>query len=339
MQNTMWYDVNRILSYKALINVVIGIRGGGKTYGTKKRFIIDFKEKGWQFVWLRRYGTELDETLKTFFNAIRRDEDLRLKYGDLQYYTIGNKIYIDDELAGYFVALTTASRYKSSDFPDVRNLAFDEFIPDEGSRLSYLKNEVTMLYNLIETIQRQRDNMRVIMIANAISFATPYFIAWKVKPFKQEFLYLSKLSVVIQMYYNQDFKELKETTRFGKLTAGTEYAEYAINNKFSDVSDVFIEKKSNKSVYRCTVKYEGAEFGFWLDYELGLLFATTLIDKNAPHQYTLSQKDHDINYYLISNVKGTYMSEIIEAYKLGILRFESVMTKAQVIEILTLFIK
>ncbi|KKP77840.1 MAG: encapsidation protein [Candidatus Moranbacteria bacterium GW2011_GWF2_35_39] len=335
----IWYDINRLLSFKALISVVVGMRGGGKTYGAKKRCIIDFKEKGQQFVWLRRYDSELFEAKKTFFNAIRNDPDLNRKYPDMKLHIIGNKVYIDDEVAGYFIALTLAHKFKSSDFPLVVNIVYDEFIPDDSSRLGYLRSEVTALYNLIETIQRQRDTTRVIMIANAISFGNPYFIAWRVKPFRQEFLHLKSMSIVIQMYYNEAFANYKQDTRFGKLTAGTEYSQFAIMNKFADDNDVFIGNRTEYAKYRCTVKYEGETYGFWIDFNEGLIFASSKVDPSCPHSYTLSQKDHDINYLLVKNVKGTYVNEIVEGYKLGILRFESIMIKSRVLEMLTLFIR
>ena len=59
----LYYDYRKLLSYNALISFVIGERGVGKTYGAIKFAISDFLKNGHQFVYVRRYATEL-ETLK-----------------------------------------------------------------------------------------------------------------------------------------------------------------------------------------------------------------------------------------------------------------------------------
>ena len=65
-----WYDINKTLTYNCLFNFVIGNRGSGKTYGAKKRAVKQFLDKGYQFVYLRRYKEELDETAESYFNDI-----------------------------------------------------------------------------------------------------------------------------------------------------------------------------------------------------------------------------------------------------------------------------
>ena len=52
--------------------MLIGNRGGGKTYGFKTWAIDDYLKTGKQFVWLRRYGTEVDEMRKTYFDDIAK---------------------------------------------------------------------------------------------------------------------------------------------------------------------------------------------------------------------------------------------------------------------------
>ena len=54
-----WWDINKILSYNKLLNFVVGLRGGGKTYGSKKKVIQNFIRKHKQFVYIRRYKSEM----------------------------------------------------------------------------------------------------------------------------------------------------------------------------------------------------------------------------------------------------------------------------------------
>ena len=69
MKNSIYYDFEGLLTKNALINMTLSNRGAGKTYGFTKWAIKDFFRSGKQFVYLRRYGTELKNCDK-FFNAI-----------------------------------------------------------------------------------------------------------------------------------------------------------------------------------------------------------------------------------------------------------------------------
>lgn len=44
----MYYDYNRILSYNAMLNFLIGERGVGKTYGASKFVVNQFLKKRWR---------------------------------------------------------------------------------------------------------------------------------------------------------------------------------------------------------------------------------------------------------------------------------------------------
>ena len=66
----MWYDVRKTLSYNCLFNFVIGNRGCGKTYSCKKWAVDDYLKNGNEFIYLRRYDSELDLVKKSFFNDL-----------------------------------------------------------------------------------------------------------------------------------------------------------------------------------------------------------------------------------------------------------------------------
>ena len=74
----IFYDFNKILSYNAFLNIIIGERGVGKTYGSKKYVINRFLKKGKQFVYIRRYETDLMESVGStednkFFEQIKSE--------------------------------------------------------------------------------------------------------------------------------------------------------------------------------------------------------------------------------------------------------------------------
>ena len=130
--------------------MIIGMRGGGKTYDAKYWCITDFLKNGKQAVWVRRYDTELTGQGKdtgciaTFFKDIKKDKRLLKKYPDLKLETQGYFAYINGKPAIEFIPLSTAHSRKSNSFPDTNKIIFDEFLIDTG-KAHYLKNEVTQL--------------------------------------------------------------------------------------------------------------------------------------------------------------------------------------------------
>ena len=67
----MYYDFSKLVSYNALLSFVIGERGVGKTFGAKKFVVNDSLKNGNQFVYLRRYKTELDIAMQGFFSQLQ----------------------------------------------------------------------------------------------------------------------------------------------------------------------------------------------------------------------------------------------------------------------------
>ncbi len=74
----MFYNYQKLLSYDAKINFIIGERGVGKSYGAKKYVVNHFLKKNKEFVYIRRYKTELEEALfkdkkPIFFDQIKKE--------------------------------------------------------------------------------------------------------------------------------------------------------------------------------------------------------------------------------------------------------------------------
>ena len=142
MKKDMYYHLDKILSYNKIINFVIGNRGGGKSYAAKKWCIQGFLKNKKQFVYLRRYNTEFAD-IKNWFSDVGKE------YTDIEFNVDGGKFYINNEVAGYYMSLSTAQQHKSNSYPDVDKIIFDEFIIDKG-RVTYLKNEVMSFLDLFE---------------------------------------------------------------------------------------------------------------------------------------------------------------------------------------------
>lgn len=253
----MFYNIAGLLSQRCVFNFVIGNRGGGKTFGGKKLVINRFKRTGAQFVWIRRYRTEI-ETLSDFWADIRPffpEDELSQK---------GDTLYINSEPAGYLIALSTSMQLKSVAYPLVRTVIMDEFIIDKG-RLNYLRNEVHVFMELFETIARMRDNVVAIFFGNAISIVNPYFDFFKITPNLQK-RYTKKGGICVEFYFNELFIARKEQTAYGKLIKGTSYGDYNMKNKFLRDSDSFIAQRpqtANDKLYQFI--FDGEKYALWQD--------------------------------------------------------------------------
>ena len=57
MNDQIYWNINKMFSYNALMYYVLGERGVGKSYGAKEYVATHFIKTGHQFVYLRRYKT------------------------------------------------------------------------------------------------------------------------------------------------------------------------------------------------------------------------------------------------------------------------------------------
>lgn len=338
-----WYDKGQLLSYKAFFNMLIGNRGGGKTYGFKTWAIDDYIKNGKQFIWVRRYGTEIELLKKSFF------DDIANKYPSYKFEIKGSKktgkIFIDGKVAGYYFALSTSSIAKSSSYPLVDKIIFDEFLI-MGNTYKYLADEVVLLLEFAETIFRDRehDNQAiqprgVYLLGNNVTIANPYFLYFNIKPFKQRFYVDKERGLVVEQYTNANFIEIKKTSKIGKLTANTTYAEYAIENKSYLDNDRFIAKKPPKCTFNCAIDYKGKTYGFWLDYHNGDMYVNYQYDPDSYNHYSLTKDDHSINTFLVKNLNNTYIKNIVWLFRAGCMYFENQQIKAQVYELLSYFVR
>lgn len=339
---SMFWDLGKTLTYNSLINVIVGNRGGGKTYGAKKRAIDNFIKRREQFGYIRRYKDDLKKPMQQFF------KDIAPAYPEYEFKTDSEKFYIrlrpedpkekwtDADIAGYGFVLSTASNKKSIAYPDVTLLIFDEFLLDKGN-IMYLQDEPGKLLELYETVARPgTGHPRVVlfMLANALSVTNPYFLYWNLRmPTKQDkhgkWIWRHPTRpIIVEDVRNEAFIDAKKNTEFGKLIEGTKYADYSINNKFLLDNDTFIERKSAKARYYFTFIYKGKKYGVWADFTEGKMWVSEDIDPSWILVYTLTLKDHQPNtMFLKTGSKSTQYKTFIENYKLGNVYFENMNVK------------
>lgn len=330
----MYYSSNEGQSYNPILHMAIGVRGGGKTYNWKGKAILRFLKDGSQFVWARRYRTELDEMLANdgFLKDIRGDE----RFKDVELKTDSKFCYVNGKIAGEFIALSQAQKYKSRSFADTWLVVFDEFIiSKKNNMLHYLgQNEPELFEDLLNTIFRLRP-VRAVCIANSITFNNPYFLHYNIRPFQGRFYWQKARRVLVEMWNGEEYHEAADKSDIATLTRGTRYASYALDNEFYLDTNTFVERRTSGARFLCGVHTANSDIGFWYDRQVGKVYTSFAIDKSARHKiYTFEKDDHTIDTTFLKSYRDTQLATVCEAWKYGLLRFDDTRVKAQAYEVL-----
>lgn len=316
----MWYDINKTLSYNKLFNFVIGPRGVGKTYAAKKRAIQNWIKKGHQFVYLRRYDTEIKQSkINNLFL------DVGCEYPEHEITSKFGGFYMDDKIFGWALSLSKAGQIKSIPFPNVSMIVFDEFIIDQGM-IRYLPNEVHSFLEMYSTISRLRD-VPVVFLSNAITFTNPYFIYFDIEEPKSKKKVRIKGDILIQYVEDEEYSAAASDTRFGKLIADTQYARYAEENEFLRDNDKFIEPLPDGMNCNARLRIDDQEFGL---YSKGLSkwYISDKIDPTCQRVVAYSNFDHDETTKLKNSFEASPLwARLQEMYYAGNLRFTSLRAK------------
>lgn len=329
----IFYNYDKLFSYSdAIFYFVLGERGVGKSYGSIVKAVKNFLKDGQQFVYVRRYKTELDTAVPKFFDALIENEE----FGDLELKVVQgkkmSKFLVDGEIAGYAVPLSTANVLKSTSFSKVNLIIFDEFIIDKGT-YHYLRNEVEALLDIVETIGRLRD-IKVLFLGNAISISNPYFNYFDLSlPYDAEFKTFKDGLIVVNYIKNEAYRAVKKQTKFGRLIEGTDYAKYAIDNEFLRDNDNFIEKRDEDAINWNVVILYGRKYGIWVGKKTHKIYVESNYNPKNRMVYSTDEYSHDENT-LVLTAKRDWFKIVIENYKIGNVRFENQRCKEDCMKIL-----
>ena len=333
MDKSFYYSLQKVLSYNALINIIIGERGVGKSFSCKKYIINRALKHNEEFVYLRRYKTELKNSVPHFFDDINMEN----VFPGSKLKTKGNLFYNEDKVIGYALPLSTANILKSTSFAKVKTIVFDEFIIDKGC-YHYLQNEIEQFLDIIESVGRLRD-IKVFLLGNAISITNPYFTYFNLSlPYNSDIALYKDGSILVNYIKNESYREVKKASRFGKLIDGTEYGKYAIDNEFLRDSKSFIRKKEKWSKFYFILIINGNYYGVWNDYKNGFMFISETYDPNCPVRYALNTKDHSESSILIRVRNSPLIKSVIDHYRLARLCFENQKTKNIVLQELSRYL-
>lgn len=315
MDKSLYYDPNPLLSYNRILNFLIGARGIGKSYGFKKYPINRFLKYGEQFIYVRRYKPELKKVANYF-------DDIKKEFPNEEFEVKGWNFFINKKQAGWAIPLSVWQSEKSNAYPNVTTIIFDEFIREKDMS-GYMPNEVEALLNLMDTVFRDRENVRCICLSNAVTVVNPYFLYFNLVPDINK-RFNAYRDIVIEIPDSVDFSNRRRKTRFGSLIDGTEYGEMSLDNKFINDSTVFIDKRTPESKFQFMIVYNGMNIGIWYDKEIGVFYMSNDYDPDTPHKYALTTDDLNESTLLMNNWKQNFhLYKMVLAFKDGYLRFDN----------------
>lgn len=182
-----FYSLDRIKKMKCHYNLIFGKRSNGKTYAVLYEGLKTYVEKGKQMAYIRRYREDfIGKRGQTLFNslvstgAVSQLTDGKwdtVRYSSSQWFLAKkdpknpDKLISDSAPFCYGFSLGQMEHDKSTSYPDVTMIVFDEFI----SRIGYIPNEFVMFMNVLSTIIRQRDDVTIYMLGNTVNKYCPYF--------------------------------------------------------------------------------------------------------------------------------------------------------------------
>lgn len=224
-----FYSLNKILEKNALYNIVFGERSNGKSFAVWEYGIKHYCETGKKMAVIRRWqddfkGKRAPEMTSALVSAGKISKHSKGKWTKTTYQ--GGRWYLakDDEETGkitsdtepfaYAFALTAMEHDKSTSYPDVDVILFDEFLSREG----YLPDEFVLFMNTLSTIIRQRPDVKIFMLGNTVNKWCPYFEEMGLKHIKN----MKQGDIDVYTYGDS------------KLTVAVEYAKPNEKGKDSD---------------------------------------------------------------------------------------------------------
>jgi hypothetical protein len=189
-----YYRLKKILSYNAKYNFIFGERSNGKTYSVLEHGLINYIKTGKQTAIIRRYQDDFTGKRGQMMcdNLVTNGAVAKLTNGEwTTIYYYGSRWYLarieedriikDTNPWAFGFALTSEQHDKSTSYPNVTTILFDEVI----SRTGYLDSEFVLFTSVLSTIIRDRTDVTIFMLGNTINKYCPYFKEMGLKHVKE----------------------------------------------------------------------------------------------------------------------------------------------------------
>lgn len=322
-----WLNVPEIAKLNCWLNVIIGKRQIGKTYGVSK-FLLDQKKK---FIYLRRTEKELElitdnDDLNPFLAledvgyhiTIERTGKHSYKIGEYELDEDNRRVVTGEKVADAFNLLTLA-QMRGFDGSAYSDILLDEFIPinfipvraSEGDAVADIYTTVNGNREL-----KGKDPLRLWLLANANNIRNPVLDTFDIVPIIERLMrsqdeYYYKDGVFIAMPESERIIEKRSQTALMKHLSrkGGKYYRMVMNNQFAynDLHKIKPLRIKGMQPLVCI-----GDIGIYIN--TGSLYVCTI--------KSYGMKEYDTNKESLLSVQRDY-PEIRELYNLGLIYFES----------------
>lgn len=346
MTKRKFYDPARAISYGAPLTLVMSMRSYGKTYGFTKAAIQDWLRDGSEFVYVRRYDTELKTAAPKLFDDIMEHDE----FPGYTFKMVGYEGFIARKPADpderpdwqplcHCIPASKQANYKGVAYPKVKKIIWDEYIRMTKAPPGYLPDDMGALLNLFKTVARDRANVHMYLLANTCSIVNPLFMfaGIKTEP-KEGFSWHKKKSILIEYAKNEVFAEEERGTAVGRLVSGTAYESEMIDARFHDADDVFIAKKPKRAAFCYSIEFQGSAFAVWMDEGTGLYYINQHAPSDAEQRgmvFALTADDMRPNLVMIGRATP-FLRKLTSLYQLGVCYFDQALTRELWIKMLRL---
>lgn len=319
-----YYSLSKIDKKNAHYSVIFGERSNGKTYAVLQKMIENWFRNNKQSALVRRWQDDFKSKRgATMFAAL--DEVIKKEsggaYDHVDYY--GGRFYMaawiieesgarksvrDDNPFCYGFALSAMEHDKSTSYPNITILCFDEFI----TRDSYLNDEFILFMNVVSTIVRQRKDVKIYMLGNTVNKFCPYFAEMGLSHVKE----MEPGQIDVYNYGESDLIVAVERTGTSQTNKKESDVYFAFNNpKLKMIThgsweiDIYPHLKRH---YRSG----DVVFNYFIIWEDEILQADIVIDELSFYTYIhrktteLKDPDNDIVYQIESDQRHNYYKNL-----------------------------
>ena len=339
-----YYDGSSLLGSGCAVCVCTGPRSIGKTFFFKKQAVRNYLKDGSTFVYLRRYESEVQDTIShadDFFGGLTAagffPEHMFRFWGER--IQIARKPLSEDakprwQTFGYIQSLTTVQNQKGVEYPKATMILFDEFIR-EVSFPGYLPHEVDSLMGFWHTVDRERNDVRVVMLANSASRRNPYFDEWHITDtsFGVHKIKVGRSYLCYENVSPDEYESQNQNSNIYNFTYGSAYWNYAYGNKFHEDTGLMVCKKPSRARAECNLSFAGKTFSVWCDEFKGVYYVSKK-RAGGVDTYALMRDDLSANSIVINRTSG-YIKGLVNIFRCGYMFFDSDVTRETFIDLLT----
>ena len=323
-----YYSATDLLSYNAMINLIMSNRGTGKTTDITRYGIKRFLEHGYKILYVKRYKEDLLATAPEFLSS----EYLEKKFPDHKFSYKKGHFWCDGEDMGFTLSLNKTSRNKGiTGLEKVGTIIFDEFITEDEDYITkpgHPFKEVENLMSIIDTANRgfgrtSRDELKVFLLANSVSVVNPYFGFFELDSvFDPDRRFTKTPRCLLEFFYDEEIAKKRQEGAFGQVVQGTAYGDYAMNNKFLLDKDSLLAEAPQHCWYLATFKYADKFYGVYEDKRKMVYYISEKYDPYCKLVYALSTDDHNEETFLLTRSQDLYKN-LLANFDIGNVRFSS----------------